>query len=375
MNRCIDSLKCETFMTFTEDIKQFIETIDNKISNGKNMNYSLHNINHTFRDFGCMDGFWVWATEARLKEKFYFGFQLQPKWVENLIDEFNREFKNFSIDIVWKKDLYITKRNEWDGSIYYFTDNPIENALEAGSYLFSLNEHVKVENKTKKKILYLFHHFLRSCSVPEYIIQLKDLPPRGDYIDFVLDKNNKSKGGRALTDYFVSKEDFLALDDEDVLESFNKIVYSGVLKQSDILYIVGKIKKYGEKYFEDIPWKKGGYPPHPRTFYGLFLSTSGHVYIKKKPKGTLINTSYYYINDTIFINAQVHINFATGNINSSNRGYNEGRLRNFQLFPLVDIFNRYPEIDYEVVPKLVEKVNEVWKGKFKIPPKESFIME
>ena len=167
MNRCIDSLKCETFMTFTEDIKQFIETIDNKISNGKNMNYSLHNINHTFSDFGCMDGFWVWATKARLKEKFYFGFQLQPKWVENLIDEFNREFKNFSIDIVWKKDLYITKRNEWNGSIYYFTDNPIENALEAGSYLFSLNEHVKVENKTKKKILYLFHHFLRSCSVPE----------------------------------------------------------------------------------------------------------------------------------------------------------------------------------------------------------------
>ena len=375
MNRGVNSLKCESFMVFTRDIKQFIETIDKKISSGKNMNYSLQNINRTFKDFGCMDGFWAWATDTRLNEKFYFGFQLQPKWVENLIDEFNREFKNFSIDIVWKKDLYITKKSEWDGLTYYFTDNPVENALEAGSYIFSLNEHVKVENKTRRKILYLFHHFLRSCSIPEYIIKLKDLPPRGDYIDFVLDKNNKSRGGRALTDYFVSKEDFLALDDEDVLESFNKIVYSRILKQSDILYIAGKIKKYGEGYFKNIPWEKGCYPPHPRTFYGLFLSTGGHVYIKKKPKGTLINTSYYYRNNTTFIYAQVHINFATSNINSSNRGYNEGGLRNFQLFPLVDIFNRYPEIDYEVVPKLVEKVNEVWKGKFKIPAKESFIME
>jgi len=377
MNRTVSSLKCESFAALTKDIEQFTKIINNKISNGKNMNYSLHNINSTFRDFGCMDGFWSWATDTRLKEKFYFGFHLQPEWIENVIDEFNKEFKNFKIDIVWKKDLYITKSEDWSGPSYRFTDNSIDNVyLKAGSYIYTLNENVKVESKTKRKILYIFHHFLRSCSVPEYIINLWDLPPRDGYIEFVLNKNNESSKGRALTDYFVSKEDFLALDDESVLESFNRIVYNGVLKQSDILYIAGKIKKYGDEYFEDIPWEKGGNSLHPRTFYGLFLATNGAIYIKKKPVGAIINSNYYYINDDTFFYAQVHVNFGNSRVEFSNFGHrSEGGLRNYQLFPLIDIFNRYPEVDYEVVSEIIKAVNKIWKGKFKIPSKESFNME
>ena len=119
-------------------------------------------------------------------------------------------------------------------------------------------------------------------------------------------------------------------------------------------------------------------PKHLKTFYGIFLSDAGYVYIKRKPKAIkLIHKNYYYINRDDFFHARVRVDFTVNRVNSIhyNKCYNEGGLRNYQIFPLVDIFNRYPEIDPKIVPNLVKLVNDTWGGDFKVPNKKDFLME
>lgn len=381
----LNGLRHESFIALSNDTELFAETVNKLIFRGNNISGNLRDSFHNFRDFGCMDAYWDWATNTKLKNPFLFGFHLQPKWVENLVDEFNREFKNFNIEIAWKRELNVVRRRDWDGNInYLFTDETVEKedfCLEAGSYIYKLNEHIEFQPKTRRKILYIFHHFLRSCSMAERIFRVTDISPHDNYIDHVLNLNNQSGGGRALTDFFVSKEEFLALDDENILESFDTLVHSEMLKQSDILFVIGKLKKYGEKYFRDIPWETGCYPKHPRTFYGIFISAGGYVYIKKKPLGSVVvDQSYTHCNDRTFISARINIDFKHSRLkylNARRSYYNssEGGIRNHQMFPLVEIFSRYPELDYEIVPKIVKMVNKGSETNFKVPPKESFIME
>ena len=383
MRKNISCLRHESYIALSSEIEPFAEALNKIISNGDNTNGNLRNSKYNFRCFGCMDSFWDWATNKKLENKFLFGFHVQPKWVENLVDEFNQEFKNFNIEIVWKRDLNIFGHKEWDGSSTYgFTDESLENVfMEAGTYIYRLNEYIELQPKTRRQILYIFHHFLRSCSIGERIVNPYDTPPHNNYIDYVLDKNNKYRGGRALTDFFANKEDFLALDDEVTLKSFDRLVATYILKQSDIIFIADMIKKYGEDYFTDIPWETDCLPNHPKTFYGLFISTGGYVYAKRKPMGNgVITHSHTYNNDNDFFHTRVRIDFKTSRVNRlkqrySYNNYNEGGVRSYQIVPLVALFSRYPELDYNIIPKIVDMVNENLDTTFKIPSEESFIME
>jgi hypothetical protein len=375
----IDKLGCESFIALTSDSELFLKIIDDIFTNGKSSSNNLKYVTSEFANFGCMDSYWNWASSTRLINDFYFGFFLQPDWVEKVVDEFNSKFKNFSIEIVYKKDWNIINKKDWyDFSFYYTNDSKKEVHSKAGGYIYKLNSHIEIEFYTKRKIFYLFHHFFRSISISERIFQLGDPTPHTNYIEFVLSKNNKAPGSRSLTDYFANEDDFLALDDEEVLESFTNLVYTGTLKQSDTLYIAGQIKRHGREYFEEIPWERGGIPKHPKTLYGIFLSDRGFVYIRKKPiSGKLLYTNGYYSNPGIIFHAGIQVNFVNSKISEipKRNCYNEGSLKNYQLFPLVDIYNRYPELGNEIVPKLVELVNKNLGGKFRTPKKEDFIVE
>ena len=377
--KSIDTLGCESFIALTTEPELFIKTVDDIFTRGKNRNNILKYIRDEFRNFGCMDSYWGWADTTKLQNDFYFGFFLQPVWVENVVDEFNSKFKNFSIEIVYKKDWNIQVKREWSELLFYYTnDSKGEIHSKAGGYIYKLKCHIKLKTNTKRKIFYLLHHFFRSISVPEHIFWLADPTPYINYIEYVLSKNNKMGRGRSLTDYFATEEDFLALDDEEVLESFDNLVYHNTVKQSDTLYIAGQIKRHGREYFDEIPWEKGGIPKHPETLYGIFMSDKGYVYIRKKPtSGKLLYNNSYYSNPGVFFHAKVYVDFSLSKVYtiSQNRCYNEGALKNYQLFPLVDIYNRYPEISNEIVPKLVKLVNENFGGKFKTPKKEDFIRE
>jgi len=375
----IDTLRRESFIALTTEPELFISSVKDIFINGKNRSNILKNIRDGFRNFDCMDAYWSWATTDKLKNNFYFGFFLQPDWVENVVDEFNSKFKNFSVEIVYKKDWNIWAKKEWyDSQFYYTNDSEGEIHSKAGGYIYKLNCHIELKTNTKRKIFYLFHHFFRSISISEYVIQLDSPTPYTNYIEFVLSKNNKSTSGRALTDYFATEEDFLALDDEQVLESFDDLIYQGTIKQSDTLYVAGQIKRHGKEYFDKIPWEKGGIPLHPETLYGIFLSDRGYVYIGKKPtSGKLLYNNRYYNNPGIFFHARVRVDFILSKVFTISKPncYSGGSLKIYQLFPLVDIYNRHPELDNEVVPKLVKLVNENFKGKFKTPQKEDFIRE
>ena len=173
----------------------------------------------------CFDIYW------RLQNPeipFYFAFSALPYWYKNLVDEFNSTFKNIKIKIEKEKELLLIDEfsEYWNESVirpfipfFYLRPLPFQNRwgvykiLRAKTAVFSLSFNKKYKEDVVKYLRYFIHHFLRILSLCEEVIPVDFNCPDSNLIDTIIDISNQKDNGRNLSEYPITKEEFLLMDD------------------------------------------------------------------------------------------------------------------------------------------------------------------
>lgn len=165
---------------------------------------------------GCFGYYHGASINKDVKNPFYFSFPLVPVWYEDVVNDFNKAFKNIQYKIIKDKSFYVKKITTKD---YYGNKTSVVEAekddKDAVEFRVPLFEIEFNENYSKGGIYYLryfLHHFLRMLSLVEGYIDPLTKKPDGDLVDFVLTVNNKKRGYRSLSERIITRKDFLKLD-------------------------------------------------------------------------------------------------------------------------------------------------------------------
>lgn len=186
---------------------------------------------------GCFTGYWY---DIRSDTKrVLFGFQLLPIWYTDLVEQFNREFKNIKIKVVYSKSLGLIKtftdpeRGRWNE--YKIVSLDQSTMGEFKKVLFELE--FSPEYTSTRALIFIISIFLRLMSLVEtndscYRLFPEEIPDSEDIIQYLLNINTRviENGGkyRSLCEFVLSKEHFMLLDNPKLV---NKL-YSTRQKQT-----------------------------------------------------------------------------------------------------------------------------------------------
>lgn len=183
----------------------------------------------------CFDMFWE---DYVSYYNFYFSFMVLPEWYKKVIDEFNSLFNNIRITVIKEKELNFARfKNSFDSKCFYLSE------YETEEKFYSAIFHVEVSQEyrytAQKYLKYLIHHFLRLMSLSEGFIsyeKVKETPK--DAVEFLLRVNDTANAYRSLCDFYICKEDFLLLDNIDLINSRIENMcplYEDTIRQTEIM--------------------------------------------------------------------------------------------------------------------------------------------
>jgi len=231
-----------TLIGFDEIDKNIISYIRNFV----NPSYPCYAI-------GCMDAYW---SKAREKKRFFVGFLYMSECVEKFVDDFNKIFTNYEIEILNKVPVFIkSQRNQWDTYHYFVSKKTATVVSSAFSYLFE----IKIKDKLKydmgdvKKcsIWYIIHHLLRLFSLLENWNSLF-YPNKLEYTTFEqtfnsLSLRSNSSGSRGLGTISPTYEQIYLLNNPD----FIKLLPNTVIRQEQFFSYTREYILYKKFYCPD----------------------------------------------------------------------------------------------------------------------------
>lgn len=236
------------------------------------------------KHYGCFNPYW---SAYKYGRKFFFSHPLYPVWYYKVLDEFNNTFDNIKIDILDSKSVFAKKvsKDNWgepktNTSMLVLSN---DGDIEFSTALLTLELNSKYQKYSDKKIKYFIHHFLRMISITEssYIKVLED-DPKENYVDYVLGINNRSchlYGYRSLSENAVNYEDFILIDDVDLVNKALESSSDSITKQTGIHNRLARFKNKGEPYgklkeIKDLELKLGDYVKGKSNSYIITNSSS-----------------------------------------------------------------------------------------------------
>jgi len=201
--------------------------------------------------YGCFDPYWGRINNLESPRKMYFAFPGLPLTFYKVVEDFNNKFKNIKIIVIYSREFnfYHTNRDFYLSLEHYIT--PIENKPNSTSIpiaipIFTIEFNPDYTKESTYFYTYLLHHFLRLLSYSERFIRIDFnavLNETKHPVYEVLNVNNKHKGGRSLSDRYISRKNFLLLDNIEIANKasrFLEILYkrSILVKQTKILKVL-----------------------------------------------------------------------------------------------------------------------------------------
>lgn len=182
--------------------------------------------------FGCFDPYW---RNYNPSVKFFFSHCIYPNWYGKVVEEFNETFNNIKIDIIDEKNFYTKefRTQGWDGKIDEYLIVDKSGNIEFKTALITLELNKRYSEATTKKLKYFIHHFMRMLHIGEgNYLRSDEKDPGKNYLQFVLDINNRALDSRALAEEYMDLDIFSLIDNIDI--SNKALGSSGTKKQTSI---------------------------------------------------------------------------------------------------------------------------------------------
>ena len=241
--------------SFIPEARTYI-SFDGNIEAFSNFVFSPSSFARGYSDLNCFDPYW---SQIRLYNKkdlrVFICHPSYPLWYKNLINEINSFFNNIKVEIVEERDINIYEPLNKNNLNRYYTDSfrtslslsQLEKtSLKAKQSILE----IKVKNNLYvyeiRKLTYIIHHIFRMISFNEkYFLTLLDEDPLKNYLEFVLELNNRALDiyskypfnssykvlVRALSERRVELKNLENLNNREYTKSFSR----GIQKQTSIL--------------------------------------------------------------------------------------------------------------------------------------------
>lgn len=277
-------------------------------NNFKNESITTDNYPNRIIHWGCYNAFY---RSFDSNYNYYFGFPGVPDWYEGLVDEFNSTFNNIKIEVLECKDLY----TENSRSNYLYFDSSEYRKEKLSFPLFKLLLHPDYDKRSAKWVSLLIHHFMRLISAGEKrILKIDYKTVDSNFLNTVIELNNLTNkknstgpsGYRALSEYNLTLEEFLLLDDIELVNEASKCYTMSMPRQTGLLltlinlktfkfkFKIGDTVFYNNKYDRPKPNCKVLYQ-HNENTYCIFIPGRGLAtayddnLIKSVPNGDTVN--------------------------------------------------------------------------------------
>lgn len=150
---------------------------------------------------------------------FLFSFHSIPTWYPRLINKFNKRFKNIKYEVLAERPVYIYQ-NGWD-TLAYSSKSPGNYIGTAKQVLFTINFNKNYTGYSKYYLQYFLHHFIRLISYSEGFVEYStpEHPKKDDSLTYVLGLNNKNPGYRSLVEGEITYQEFMLLDNIEIVNN------------------------------------------------------------------------------------------------------------------------------------------------------------
>jgi len=246
----------------------------------------------------CSDHYWRKCKEWG--KVFYFSFPWMPNWVEDIVNEFNNLFKNIHISMFRNKETEL--RSDTYRFFPYKKYNTNTQTFFNGKIPTFITEYLNDYPEVFKLYSnFLIHHYFRSFNIFEEfhtnydnIKMLLDEKFLGESpLKFIIDDNNYNIANghstyRALSSYYISPEDFLLLDDIELIKMMSKLLNLNIRRTAYKQTLLFQMLK-GYNKFRDI--KVGDKVVTNDYYYRVYGGNIRGEYVGDSKSSYLIQTA------------------------------------------------------------------------------------
>jgi len=169
----------------------------------------------------------------KYNRRLYFVFPYLPVFSLDIINDFNSKFKNIQYDVLQNRKMYLVC-NQNNTILCYKR----KTSFEVACPLLTINYNDAYDVNAVYLLNYILPIYLRIISYQERFIKLKDQPNITNLLSWVLGVNNNNKGYRSLSEKNLTEEQFLKIDNIELVNS-NILKLSPeayrIIRQTDII--------------------------------------------------------------------------------------------------------------------------------------------